>query len=261
MSTPIIRLQHVRAGSARKPILEDINLSLDAGHFMGIVGPNGAGKSTLLHIMAGLSEPDAGHVDLMGKCLRRHNRRRLLSSIGFLSQFQEAPGRLPVNAREVVAMGLGDYARPLWRSPGPMADVDQALEMMGVTSHADEDFRQLSGGQKQRVRIARALVASPKLLLLDEPSAALDASGQEKLYQRLRLLCEERGMTIVMVEHDVAAISSYVDSVACLNRRIHFHAGRGESIPDDVWKAMYGDHVHIMAHDAKCIGCTGENEA
>jgi zinc transport system ATP-binding protein len=100
------------------------------------------------------------------------------------------------------------------------------------------------------------LVRKPKLLLLDEPSAALDSVRQERLFQLLRRLCDETGMSVIMVEHDIAAISSHVDSVACLNRNIHHHAMRGEEIPEDVWRAMYGDHIHIIAHDAACIGCS-----
>ena len=124
-----------------------------------------------------------------------------------------------------------------------------------MTAHQTSDFRRLSGGQQQRVRLARALVRQPKLLLLDEPSAALDSRHQEKLYQLLRKLCDEQGMTVLMVEHDIAAITSYVDSVACLNKNIHYHAKKGDTIPDEVWREMYGDHVNIVAHDASCIGC------
>jgi len=120
---------------------------------------------------------------------------------------------------------------------------------------------ELSGGQRQRVRLARALVRRPRLLLLDEPSASLDTVRQEKLFKLLRRLCDETGMAVIMVEHDIAAISSHVDSVACLNRRIHHHAMRGENIPEAVWRAMYGDHIHIVSHDAGCIGCgPGEHD-
>jgi zinc transport system ATP-binding protein len=254
VSAPVVRLDHIRVGEAA-PILEDIDLEVQAGHFLGIVGPNGAGKSTLLSVITGLTIPSAGHIDLFGQCLKRLNRRRLLRQVGYLSQMHAHEDHLPLRVACVVRMGLTGYDAPLWRRTRHTDQIAEALEAVGMLKHSQADFRQLSGGQKQRVRVARALVRRPKLLLLDEPSAAMDAPGQEKLYQLLRGLCEERGMSVIMVDHDVAAISAYVDSVACLNKRIHYHAIKGERIPDTIWKHMYGEHVHMVRHDSHCIGC------
>ncbi len=251
---PVLAVRGLRIGPRRRPVLDGIDLRLPSGHFMGIVGPNGAGKSTLLHAIIGLIRPDAGHVDILGECLGAHNRRRLLAQVGFLHQMSAA-SRLPVRVREVVAMGLPDYPAP-WRGRWSRQAVVEALRLVDAEALIDRDFRELSGGQQQRVRIARALVRRPRLLLLDEPSAALDAASQARLFATLRRLCDEQGMAVLMVEHDIAAISSHVDSVACLQVRIHHHALKGETIPSRVWEAMYGEHVHLMAHDEHCIGCT-----
>ncbi len=256
MAENIVKISHLRFGPANKPILDNISLSVEAGHFMGIVGPNGAGKSTLINIIAGLTQPDGGHIDLMGECLTRYSRRRLLKQIGFLHQLHDHQPRLPMRVSDVVAMGLGQYASP-WKRTDQQA-IKHALELVDMDKLTNSDFRQLSGGQRQRVRLARALVNKPKLLLLDEPSAALDSVSQDRLFRLLRRLCDETGMCAIMVEHDIAAISSHVDSVACLNRQIHHHAMKGENIPDDVWRGMYGDHIQIVAHDAGCIGCHPE---
>ena len=251
----VLELRDLCFGRAT-PLLEHISLRIEVGHFLGIVGPNGAGKSTLLQLIAGLLPPDQGHIHLFGECLGRFNRRRLMRHVGYLPQLSEQPGHLPVPVHEVVAMGLPEYASP-WRWPGRLRQtVQRTLAMMELESLAERDYRALSGGQRQRVRIARALVRQPRLLLLDEPSAALDAHTQEQLYRLLRRMCDQHGMAIVMVDHDIAAISAHVDSVACLNRRIHYHAQQGEAIPEHVWQHMYGSHVRIMAHDAACIGCT-----
>jgi zinc transport system ATP-binding protein len=260
MTAPVISLSHIRFGSSKKPILENLSLEIQAGQFVGIIGPNGAGKSTLLTLIAGLQKPEAGHIDLFGRCLNRQSRRTLQRDMGYLHQTHGSLPDIPMRAYDVVAMGLSNFNKPLWshffgNKTKDKEQIEHALSLVEMSNHIDDDFRQLSGGQQQRIRLARALVRKPKLLLLDEPSAALDSRRQEKLYQLLRKLCDEENMTVLMVEHDVAAITSYVDSVACLNKHIHLHAKRGETIPDEVWSAMYGDHVNIVAHDSSCIGC------
>jgi len=260
MSIPAVCLNHIRVGHAGHWILDDINLTIEPGHFLGIVGPNGAGKSTLLHTIAGLIRPNAGHVDLFGECLSRFNRRKLLAQTGFLSQKQETPATLPLRVRDVVTLGLATYPTPLWNRSRHSQAVEQALALTRTDDLAESDYRSLSGGQQQRVRLARALAASPRLILLDEPAAALDTHAQEVLYSLLRRLCDEQDVAIIMVEHDIAAISGYVDSVACLNIRIHHHAMHGENIPEEIWHSMYGDHMHVVAHDAHCIGCHDDGE-
>ncbi len=258
MNETVLQLKDVCFGPSQARILDGIDLQVEAGHFLGIVGPNGAGKTTLLQIICGLLQASAGHVELFGESLARGNRRQLLGQIRFLTQRQESAGSIPVRVRNVVAMGLEDYHRALWHPTKRNDRIVQSLESTDMAAHIDDDFRNLSGGQQQRVRLARALVARPRILSLDEPAAALDARAQGNLYQLLRRLCDENGMAVVMVEHDIAAISDYVNSVACLNRRIHYHAMRGDTIPEQVWHEMYGDHMHIVAHDARCIGCAAE---
>ena len=251
----VVRVSHLSFGPVERPILDEIDFTLERGHFMGIVGPNGAGKSTLINIIAGLLPAEHGHIDLLGECLTRYSRHRLLAKIGFLHQLHDHQPRLPMRVDDVVALGLNQYLLP-WVKRRHRQQVMEALALVDMADFAARDFRHLSGGQRQRVRLARALVKKPALLLLDEPSAALDRVSQERLFQLLRKLCDEVGMAAMMVEHDIAAISSYVDSVACLNRQIHHHAMKGEEVPDAVWRAMYGDHIRIVSHDSDCISCT-----
>ncbi len=242
-------------GPIAAPVLEDITFSLPVGHFMGIVGPNGAGKSTLLALMVGMLKARSGSVRFADSTMDMRHRRRILQRVAFLHQLHDHQPSLPITVEEVVAMGHPKFGTLLWRRSKMRDQIAAALEQVGMVRCIDKDFRFLSGGQRQRVRLARALMRNPAVLLLDEPSAALDTPAQDQLYRLFRRLCDQQGKTIIMVEHDIAAISAFVDSVACLNRRIHHHAMAGEQIPPQVWQDMYGSHMHVMAHDHDCIGC------
>ncbi|MDX8389334.1 MAG: ABC transporter ATP-binding protein [Mariprofundaceae bacterium] len=255
MTSATVSLCDVDYKQGEQVILDHIRFTVEPGHLLGIIGPNGAGKSTLLSVITGLIPATVGHVELFGKRLRRSNRKRLLRDVAFLSQMHHSTSTMPISVRDVMAMGLRGYTAPLWHRTLKQDQVISSLDSVGMADKVNHDFYTLSGGQQQRVRLARALVSSPKLLLLDEPSAGLDSAGQEQLYHQLRHLCDSKNMAIIMVEHDIAAISSYVDSVACLNKSIHHHAMQGEAIPDHVWHGMYGEHTNIMAHDSHCIGC------
>jgi len=251
----VLEAQHIGLRLAGKTILHDVSLSLGAGHFMGIVGPNGAGKSSLISLFIGIHTASHGALRLFGEPLTARNRGRLLRRVGYLHQLRGHQEHLPMRVYDVVAMGLARWSLPLWQAVRGKTNIAEALAKVDMLDMRNHDFRELSGGQVQRVRLARALVHQPELLLLDEPAAALDSKQQQQLYVLLRKLCDDNGMSIIMVEHDIAAITGHVDSVACLNQHIHFHAMRGEQIPEDVWHSMYGSHMHVIAHDAACIGC------
>ncbi len=255
MTTTVIEAHQLGLQLAGKCVLSDVSLHIERGHFLGIVGPNGAGKSTLIGVLTGRHPHYRGLLRLFGTDVSSRNRRRLLSRIGYLHQMHSSQSHLPVRVEDVVAMGLADWNRPLWHRVDRQAYIAKALRRVDMEDFRHADFRCLSGGQMQRVRLARALVREPELLLLDEPAAAMDNQHQQQLYRLLRHLCDTTGMSVVMVEHDIAAITGYVDSVACLNQRIHYHAMKGEQIPEDIWHQMYGSHMHVIAHDRSCIGC------
>jgi len=253
----VLRLERVTVRLQGRIVLQEISFSLQSGQFMGVVGPNGAGKSTLLAAIIALVPVDEGRVHLFGERLHAGNARKLRKHIGFLAQLPLRHPHLPLRVRDFVAMGLRKAA-----SPWPLADEDRAaveaaLAATSLSSLADCDLRTLSGGQYQRARIARAIVAKPRLLLLDEPSAALDAQARNELFRLLRRLADQ-GTAIVMVEHDIAAISRFVDCVACLNRRIHQHLRKGEAMQSHTWQALYGEAMQPIAHDARCLGCEAE---
>ena len=240
----IITCRDLSFGYGAEPILQDVNIVIPAGDFVSVVGPNGSGKTTLLRLFLGLLKPDRGVVEVFGLSPRRARRR-----VGYVPQQPRLDPLFPVCALDVALMGR------LGRTPalGPWRRADReaalaALAEVGLADRAGDHFAALSGGQKQRVLIARALAGGPELLLLDEPTAGLDAHIEEDFY---RLLEEfNKRLTIVMVSHDLGFVSGFVKSVVCVGRDVVVHptsAITGEVIAD-----LYGGDVRLVRHDHRC---------
>jgi zinc transport system ATP-binding protein len=202
--------------------LEDINLEIAAGSFVGILGPNGAGKSTLLKVILGLLRPDSGQVRIFGETPQQLRRHKHL--IGYLPQRPLTNPHFPVSVLDVVLMGryglMGLGKRPLARDE---AIARRNLELVGMAARQDSSIGELSGGEQQRVFIARALSIEPKLLILDEPTISLDACSQDELYELIHHLQENMELTVIIVSHDIGVISEHVRDIVCLNRRIYVH--------------------------------------
>ncbi|MDM7911954.1 MAG: ABC transporter ATP-binding protein [Methanotrichaceae archaeon] len=240
--TAIVSIKNLWVFRDGHPVLEDINLELDEGDFLGLIGPNGGGKSTLLKVMLGLIKPDRGEVRIFGK--KPEEARKY---VGYMPQKTLFDPSFPVSAIEVVMMGR--YSRTgLFRrySKEDREAALSALEAVGMKELANREIGSLSGGEQQRVFVARSLVSEPKLLLLDEPTAGVDAAQQEEFYELLCRLNRKKGIAIVLVSHDVTAISKYVTKIACLNQLLFYH-GSKELHPEDIEKA-YGCPVDMIAH-------------
>ncbi len=237
-------------------ILEDINLRVREGEILSIVGPNGGGKSTLLRTIMGFIRPSRGTVLVLGNRPEYAHRNGL---IGYLPQnFTHEPG-FPVKVYDVVAMSR--YARKTFLEKLNAADLDAiktALARVGMEGLVNEPFGTLSGGQKQRVLIARALAMKPKILILDEPSTGLDAVAQDNFYELLTRLRDEDRISILIVSHDIGSVSSVVDRIACLKRKIHFHGRPDECIPSPVLEQVFGKNVYFLRHDPDCETCRKE---
>jgi zinc transport system ATP-binding protein len=124
-----------------------------------------------------------------------------------------------------------------------------------MAEHADKPFGVLSGGQKQRVNIARALASKPKLLVLDEPSTGVDSVAQEDFYELLAKFRNELGISVIMVSHDIGAITSHADRVACLNRQLHYHGEPESCFTSEMTQKVFGKEHKFIVHDSKCITC------
>lgn len=215
-------------------VLSNINLTIREHDFMAAVGPNGGGKSTLLRLILGLLKPDKGKIRILGKRPGKLNK-----VLGYVPQNVHINNRFPITALDVVLMGCLGAG---WRF-GPSRRTRKACEKdgmatlarLGMAEHARKKIGELSGGQRQRVFIARSLMTRPCLLLLDEPTASIDSRGQAEFLSLLETL--NREMAIVVVTHDLFAVSNYVKSVACVNRGLHYHSP--EEIAGQMFETMY----------------------
>jgi zinc transport system ATP-binding protein len=233
-----VKIEHVSVNVDHTPILEDVTLSIKAHDFLSIIGPNGGGKTTLLKVILGLLEPAKGTVTVFGTSPELGR-----TSIGYLSQSISIDPNFPIRVFDVVL--LGRYKRPFV----DYSDTDtehamNALEEVNMVKFAGRQIGKLSGGELQRVLLARALAREPKLLLLDEPTSSIDPEMQNAFYELLLRLKEK--MAIVLVTHDISVVSIYVDSVACLNRKLFYHGpteGAFEKLED-----VYQCPIEILAH-------------
>ena len=204
-----IELHHVRVQFGRRVLLEDLNLNIQQGEFVALLGPNGAGKSTLLKLLLGLLRPAAGRIRVLGSAPRRGNR-----DIGYAPQHRALETDLALRARDVVGFGL-DGNR--WGISFPSARrrslIDAALAEVNALSFADAPVGQLSGGEQQRLLIAQALLTNPRLLLLDEPLANLDIAHGQEIVALVSALCRSRGVTVLLVSHDVNPLLPVIDRV------------------------------------------------
>jgi len=222
-------------------VLEQANLSIGSGEFVSIVGPNGGGKTTLLKILLGLLEPQSGSVSVFGKPPIAGRKQ-----IGYLPQHANLDSKFPVTVMDVVLMGrLGKTRIMGFYTKSDRLAAAEMLARVGLEQLQDRPLSSLSGGQRQRVLIARALVSEPKLLLLDEPTSSLDDYVERELYDLLKELNKE--LTIAVVSHDIGFVSSYVEKVICVNRKVHVHPT--SEINENIIHDMYGEHVHMVRHD------------
>ena len=250
----VIEIENLSVVLKDKAVLKNINLSLTEGLFLGIVGPNAGGKTTLIRTILGLTIPTAGSVKIFG-----HNPETLSGKdavFGYLPQHLNVDPNFPADALDIVMMGRYKKTGFL-RWPGKK-DRDTALQcmsLMGIEGLRDKQYSQLSGGQQQRVSIARALAGQPSILILDEPSTGIDVVGQEDFYHLLKGLQKKMGLTILMVSHDIGAVTTYVDEIACLNISLHFHGNPLGALNETVMTSLYGKNVDMLMHTDICDKC------
>ncbi|MVU77908.1 ATP-binding cassette domain-containing protein [Nocardia sp. ET3-3] len=189
MTDPVLNVDDVTVVRAGNPILQGVSLTVHAGEHWALLGPNGAGKTTLLRMLGAFEHPTSGSVEVLGRRLGRVDMRALRAGIGHVDPRHTPSG--PMTAHEVVLTGATNTAALVPRREPPaaeLAEADRLIDLLGLSHRRDADWQILSQGQRGRALIARALMPSPRLLLLDEPATGLDLAGREQLLERLDLL-------------------------------------------------------------------------
>jgi zinc transport system ATP-binding protein len=228
------------------PVIEDATFHIHEGEFVALVGPNGAGKTTVLKLILGLERPNQGRISLFGEDPEKHRDK-----IGYVPQHLGYDPTFPISVHEVVGMGR---MRPLSRSRTreDAGAVQNALEQAEIVDLARRPYSELSGGQRRRVLVARALAASPRLLILDEPTANMDAESENRLFNTLGFL--KGRTTILIVTHDTGFVSSLTDRVLCVGDRsvsgrahtiVQHRAEPANNAPPD----LFGGAAYKVRHD------------
>ena len=235
----VAEAHNVSFGYDREVVLDGVSFSVHAGEMIAVIGPNGGGKSTLVKLLLGLIEPQGGTLQVFGK-------RPIISrgKLGYVPQYSHFDARFPINVYEVVLTGrarpiLGRYTK------SDKAAAEEALERVGMSDLIKRSFAELSGGQRQRVLIARALVGNPSILLLDEPTANVDAFMSGRFLELIVQLAADR--TVFFVTHDTGYVAAEADRVFCINRTLTEHPV--EALEHDLVHATYGRPVNAVLHN------------
>jgi zinc transport system ATP-binding protein len=227
--------------------LEGINIDVNPKDLIALIGPNGAGKSTLLKVILGLTKATSGTIKLFGSADLSKN----LKYVGYVPQSAQARDpNLPFSVYETVMLGRTPVAGLFHgMKDEDWQKVEETLKLFGIYELKDRKIGQLSGGQSQRVFLAKAMVAEPKLLLLDEPTSGVDTTSKKEFYNVLDRLNKERGITVILSSHDIGVITKIANRVLCVNRS-QFFCGENEDFAADIEIHKVYDHpVELMEHD------------
>jgi zinc transport system ATP-binding protein len=248
MPLELLRTEGVNFSYNGAEVLCDVGFRVEAGDYVGIVGPNGSGKSSLIKVILGLIGPARGEISLFGTPRPRFSEWR---RIGYLPQrLKFFNPEFPATVEELVRLGLLAGKRfPKRRAPEDDEAVEHALELMGIGDIRRSLIGELSGGQQQRVLLARALVNRPELLIMDEPTTALDPETRERFYELLQRLNREHCTTIILVTHDTWSIGRYATRFLYLDKHVIFDGTLDEFCRSEEMSNFFGEQAqHIICH-------------
>ncbi len=244
----IIKVDNLSAGYGQGEVIKNVAFTILQGDYVGLAGPNGAGKSTLVKVLLGLVPPSTGTISLFGTPISKFRDWGL---IGYLPQKTSTFNPLfPASVREVVSLGLlskKSFPKSLDRSD--MKLVDEIMAKLDITDLAGNTMSELSGGQQQKVFLARALVAKPQLLVLDEPSTALDPQSRASFYNMVKSLNENDKITVIMITHDTGNIGEHAMKLMYMDVELVFFGTFDEFCHSDRMNEYFGGYYqHIICH-------------
>ena len=246
--TPILSINKLCFGYGPVEVLSDITFDVESGDYIALAGPNGGGKTTLIKAVLGLAGKYSGIAELFGQDMKSFGD---WDRIGYLPQRVNAFNPLfPATVKEVVALGLLSQKHfPKQFNRNDTAKITQTLELMDISDLKDKLVGELSGGQQQRVFLARSLVSGPSLLILDEPSTALDPLSRESFFELIKKLNHDQGTTIILITHDTAQIGQYANRLLYLDKKVIFY-GRFADFCSSYEMTKYFGHFsqHLICH-------------
>jgi len=241
---PIVELKHVESGYEGHQILNNVDLKIMSGDFVGLLGPSGSGKTTLLRTILGSTKLYGGSVKVNGIDIR-HKRPK----IGYVPQLETIDWNFPVTVEEVVMMGH-TMNRPLypWHKKSEKKLASEIMERLGIYHLVNHHIRDLSGGQQQRAFLARALVSNPSLLLLDEPTSGVDIKTRDEVMHLLHDL-NHQGVTVIMTTHEINAVAVHLPWLVCINGNILAEGPPTEVITTEMLKLTYGAEMPVIQYE------------
>lgn len=255
----ILKLKQLTVQFGHRMVLDNVNVEIAPGEFVGVIGQNGAGKTTLLRVILGLLKPNYGQILVEGKVTRKASR-----VIGYVPQKIHLDPDTPLRGRDLVGLGLDGHR---WGVPLPSrarrTRIDEALVAVNAMRFADAPVGKLSGGEQQRLLIAQALLTNPKILLLDEPLSNLDIRSTHEIVRLVSQLSQKQGLAVMLVAHDMNPLLGSMDKVLYLANGRSAMGAVDEVVQTQVLSDLYGYEVEVLRIRNRILvvgGGDGKNE-
>jgi zinc/manganese transport system ATP-binding protein len=231
-------------------ILRDLSFAVKPGEFVGIIGPNGAGKTTLLRTLLGMVQAESGTIKFQGDAHKPGS-----SMLGYAPQSRQLDAETPLRAWDFVSFGLPHRFRP-WLTKQDRKNIQEVMRETDSERFANKPIGKLSGGERQRLFIAQALLRNPQILLLDEPTSNLDPGAQENLASMVYRINQERGISVILVSHDVNLIAKYAHRILYITKGQYAMGTVKQVLQSNVLTRLYGAPVEVLNVGSKIIVLT-----
>ncbi len=244
----VLEIKNLSFAYGTSEILSGVSFQVDKGNYIALAGPNGAGKTTLIKTILGLIGKPHGAVKIFGNDFENFTDWK---KIGYLPQRVNAFNPLfPATVKEVVGLGLlSKKSYPKKFTKKDEEKIKEMLSLMAISNLQDTPVAELSGGQQQRVFLARALASDPELLILDEPSTALDPQTRQHFFELVEKLNKEKGVTIILITHDTSQVGNYANKLLYLDRKVIFYGPFGEFCQSQNMEKYFGHFSqHLICH-------------